>query len=70
MTALQIQIGGKTTDGNMSTGVVSATVENNAGTQLPSTGGMGTTLFYVLGGILAVGAIVLLVTKKRMNSAE
>ncbi|MGM9584580.1 MAG: isopeptide-forming domain-containing fimbrial protein [Faecousia sp.] len=70
LTALQIQIGGKTTDGNMSTGVVSATVENNAGTQLPSTGGMGTTLFYVLGSILAVGAIVLLVTKKRMNSAE
>ena len=45
-------------------------VNNNAGTLLPSTGGMGTTIFYVLGGILAVTAIVLLVTKKRMNSAE
>ena len=43
---------------------------NKTGTELPETGGMGTTLFYVLGGILAVGAIVLLVTKKRMNSAE
>lgn len=42
-------------------------VENNSGTILPSTGGMGTTIFYVLGGILAVGAAVLLVTKKRME---
>lgn len=42
-------------------------VENNTGALLPSTGGMGTTIFYVLGGILAVGAAVLLVTKKRME---
>ena len=45
-------------------------VINNAGTELPSTGGMGTTIFYVLGSILAVGAIVLLVTKKRMSAAD
>ena len=45
-------------------------ITNNSGALLPSTGGMGTTIFYVLGGILAVTAIVLLVTKKRMNSAE
>ena len=45
-------------------------VENKSGTLLPSTGGMGTTLFYVLGSILAVGAIVLLVTKKRMSAAD
>ena len=43
-------------------------VENNAGTVLPSTGGMGTTLFYVIGGGLMVAAIVLLVTKKRMEN--
>ena len=42
-------------------------VENNAGTVLPSTGGMGTTLFYVIGGGLMVAAVVLLVTKKRME---
>lgn len=42
-------------------------VENNAGTVLPSTGGMGTTLFYVVGGGLMVAAVVLLVTKKRME---
>ena len=41
-------------------------VENHAGTVLPSTGGMGTTLFYVIGGGLMV-AVVLLVTKKRME---
>lgn len=48
----------------------SINVINNAGTELPSTGGMGTTIFYVLGSILAVGAIVLLVTKKRMSAAD
>lgn len=43
-------------------------VENKAGAVLPSTGGMGTTLFYVIGGGLMVAAIVLLVTKKRMEN--
>ena len=49
---------------------VTATVENQAGTLLPSTGGMGTTIFYVLGAVLVVGAGVLLVTKKRMSDAN
>ena len=43
-------------------------VENKTGTILPSTGGMGTTLFYVIGGGLMVAAVVLLVTKKRMEN--
>ena len=43
-------------------------VVNNAGATLPSTGGMGTTLFYVIGGGLMVAAVVLLVTKKRMEN--
>ncbi len=43
-------------------------VENKTGTTLPSTGGIGTTLFYVVGGGLMVAAIVLLVTKKRMEN--
>ena len=43
-------------------------VENKTGATLPSTGGMGTTLFYVVGGGLMVAAIVLLVTKKRMEN--
>lgn len=45
-------------------------VLNKAGTELPSTGGMGTTVFYVLGAVLVLGAVVLLVTKKRMNDAN
>ena len=43
------------------------TVENNTGTVLPSTGGIGTTIFYVVGSILVVAAGVLLITKKRMS---
>lgn len=43
-------------------------VVNNAGTELPSTGGMGTTIFYVLGGVLMAGAFVLLVVRKRMRA--
>ena len=45
-------------------------VENKTGAVLPSTGGMGTTVFYVLGAVLVVGAGVLLVTKKRMSRNE
>ena len=43
-------------------------VLNQSGTELPSTGGTGTTIFYVLGSILVLGAVVLLVTKKRMST--
>ena len=42
-------------------------VVNKTGIELPSTGGMGTTLFYTLGSILVLGAGILLVTKKRMS---
>ena len=48
---------------------VTAKVENKSGSELPETGGMGTTIFYVLGSILVLGAAVLLITKKRMNAA-
>lgn len=43
-------------------------VLNQAGTVLPSTGGIGTTIFYVVGGLLMAAAIVLLVTKKKVSS--
>ena len=43
------------------------TIDNFSGATLPSTGGIGTTLFYVIGGILVVAAGVLLITKKRMS---
>lgn len=43
-------------------------VINYTGSEMPSIGGMGTTLFYVVGGMLVLAAVVLLVTKKRMNA--
>lgn len=65
--SVSIKIGEKTVDGTVSTGTVNTTVENTKGTTLPETGGMGTTMLYVAGGILLVGSAVLLVTKKRMG---
>lgn len=43
-------------------------VENKAGTTLPGTGGIGTTVFYLIGGGLMVAAAVLLIAKKRMEN--
>ena len=48
-------------------GVFEFTITNYSGVQLPDTGGIGTTIFYIVGGILVAGAVVLLVTKKRMS---
>lgn len=52
------------------TNKLATTIVNNSGSTLPSTGGMGTTLFYVLGGLLAVGAGVLLATRKKMSAEK
>lgn len=49
-------------------GALTTNVINKSGTVLPSTGGMGTTVFYVVGGGLMAVAVVLLVTKKRMEN--
>ncbi|MCD8321761.1 MAG: isopeptide-forming domain-containing fimbrial protein [Oscillospiraceae bacterium] len=49
---------------------LTTTVVNNAGSTLPSTGGIGTTIFYVIGSIMVLGAVVLLITRKRMSKAE
>ena len=51
------------TDNMLDTSIV-----NQKGSLLPSTGGIGTTIFYVVGGILVIGAGILLVAKKRMSS--
>lgn len=56
------------TYGNGATGTVE--IENNTGTELPSTGGIGTTVFYVIGGLLMAVAVVLLVTKKKMSATK
>lgn len=66
LTKLDVTAGGKTGTADTSTGIASITIANNAGSTLPSTGGIGTTIFYVAGGALVVGAGVLLVSKKRM----
>lgn len=69
LTGLTIAVNdGAAQDGDLDTGVVNVTVENNGGATLPETGGMGTTLFYIIGGLLVVGAAVLLVVRIRMKA--
>ncbi len=70
VTSLTISVNGgepvETTHANKD--IVDVQVENKSGTVLPSTGGIGTTIFYILGGLLLVGTAVLLVTKKRLGA--
>lgn len=51
-------------------GIFETTIVNKSGATLPSTGGMGTTLIYVLGTIMAVGAGILLVVRRRMRNEK
>ena len=53
-----------------STGAIEGNVINNAGVTLPGTGGIGTTVFYIIGGLMITGALVLFIVKKRMNIKE
>lgn len=48
--------------------VIQTNIVNQSGSTLPTTGGMGTTIFYVVGSILVLGAAILLITKKRMSA--
>lgn len=59
---------GTVTYGNNITATPDVKVLNQTGTELPSTGGIGTTIFYVLGGVLMAGAFVMLVVRKRMRA--
>jgi len=52
---------------DQSTGVISTTITSYSGSVLPSTGGIGTTVFYVIGSILVLGAAILLITRRRMS---
>ena len=74
LTALEIKVtvGSTTTSGNGDTesGIVATDIENNKGATLPETGGMGTTIFYVLGAILVLGAGVLLIARRRTDSEK
>ncbi len=71
LTALEIKVtvGSTTTSGNGDTesGIVATDIENNKGAELPETGGMGTTIFYVLGAILVLGAGGLLIARRRTD---
>ena len=55
---------------DLSKGIAGITVANNKGHTLPETGGMGTTLIYVIGAVLVLGAAVLLVAKKRTGAEK
>lgn len=64
---LTVTADGEVGTADEATGVAAITIANNKGAVLPETGGMGTTVLYVAGGVLVVAAVVLLVTKKRMS---
>ena len=55
---------------SLTTGALSTAIVNKAGAVLPTTGGVGTTIFYIVGGMMALGAAVLLITKKRVSAEE
>lgn len=68
LTSFEYTIGtGKAQTGDVSTGIASGTIENKKGSSLPSTGGIGTTLFYVCGGAMVAVSGIFLITKKRMD---
>ncbi len=64
---IKIEITGPTEgqDGKLTYTTVVAKVNNQSGTELPSTGGIGTTIFYVIGGVLVIGAAALLIAKRK-----
>ena len=61
-------LGGNDFTGEVSTGALTTKIVNLMGSTLPGTGGIGTTIFYVVGGGLMVAAAILLITKKRMEN--
>lgn len=69
---VEVRISGATKgeDGQLTYTTVVAKVNNQSGTELPSTGGIGTTIFYVIGAALVIGAIVILVAKKRAGAEK
>jgi LPXTG-motif cell wall-anchored protein len=52
---------------DLTAGQLTTDVVNDRGVILPETGGVGTTILYVIGGLLVVGAVIFMITKKRMN---
>jgi fimbrial isopeptide formation D2 family protein/LPXTG-motif cell wall-anchored protein len=62
--------GGTIKKTNNAAGDLSTEITNTQGTSLPSTGGIGTTIFYIVGGIMVAGAVVFLLTKRRVAGNE
>ncbi len=58
---------GTSEEGDVNNGIASGTIKNKKGSSLPSTGGIGTTLFYVCGGAMVAVSGIFLITKKRMD---
>lgn len=67
LTKLEVTADEEPGTGDVTSGIAGITIANNKGATLPETGGMGTKIFYLAGGILALGAGLLLVTRKRME---
>lgn len=66
-TSVSVSVAGGATEESLS---VTAKVANSTGALLPSTGGIGTTIFYIIGSLMVVGAAVLLIAKKRMSRVD
>lgn len=62
--------GGNATVDNLEALTTTADVANSTGSTLPETGGMGTTLFYALGGLMVLGAAIVMVVRRRMNASR
>ena len=65
-----VDLGAVTFTPDLTAGSLTTVVENVGGTQLPETGGIGTTIFHVLGGLLVAGAVIILVMRFRRTREE
>ena len=70
LTALKIKVDSTEAAGDVDTGIVNTAVRNNVGATLPETGGIGTTLFYLFGSIMAAGSALILVVRRRADAEE
>lgn len=71
LTTLTLKVGEEEPQaGNVADGTVAIEVPNNAGATLPETGGVGTTIFFVLGGVILLGAGILLIVRIRMKATN